>query len=246
MYQTTYNGYCSNSYSKDAVQFLPSAGLLEKVGIAGGRYASAKSTTVRGSHCSMYNQLKVAPAEMALATLQGVQIPGAFPPLRLVLSHTGDPEQPDSQSTLYPQFIEFNGANKPHIFRDASAQDVFRWFRNAGPLASVKVTEDVGGSQKTCILQYYKEEHARFAQSKCNLVHSALKSTGGFLLRTFIPNHLIISVSSGILQLGTCTLMSDVDYGTGNEEHTSAREIREGKGWATYDTLANNVCCLVR
>lgn len=242
MYQTTYNGYCPNSYSKDAVQFLPSAEFLEKVGIAGGRYASAKSTKVRGSHCSMYNQLKVAPAEMALATLQGVQIPGAFPPLRLVLSHTADPEQMGSQSTLYPQFIKFSDANKPHILRNTSAQEVFRWFRNAGPLASVKVAEDVGNSQKTCILQYYKEEHARFAQSKCNLIHSALKSTGEFSLRTFIPNCLIISVSlyhSRTIQY-KFTLVN-VESGTGDERRTSSRQIRAGERFVTSNTVVNNI-----
>lgn len=189
----------------------------------------------------MYNQLKVAPAEMALATLQGVQIPGAFPPLRLVLSHTAGREQFGSQSTLYPQFIKFSDANKPHILRNTSAQEVFRWFRNAGPLASVKVAEDVGDSQKTCILQYYKEEHARFAQSKCNLIHSALKSTGEFSLRTFIPNCLIISVSFYHSRTIYKFTLVNVESGTGDERRTSSRQIREGKGLALYDTVVNDI-----
>lgn len=138
----------------------------------------------------------VASAEMALATLQGVDVPNVSPPFRLALSHTAELDQTDPQDTLYSQFVKLRDPNKPHVLQDATAQEVFRWFRNAGPLASVKVEQDVGYPQKTCVIRYYKEEHARFAQSKCNLIHSVMKITEVFTLRTFMPNHLIIFVSS--------------------------------------------------
>ena len=134
----------------------------------------------------------VISAEMALATLQGVIVPGFSPEFALRLSHSPTLEIASPQSPLFPQFIHSDVAGHP--LRNASAQDVFRWFRSAGPLAEVRVGLNVGRRGPVCSVQYWDEDHAKYARSNCRTLHMVLEAMPAFALRTYDPCNLYCAV----------------------------------------------------
>lgn len=129
---------------------------------------------------------------MALATLQGSEIPGVSPPFILVLSHSPDLESALPSHRLFPQFIH---ADKPeHPIRNASAQDIFRWFRPAGPLVSVHVDVGIGRERRTAAVEYWDEGHANYARFNCKTLNATLKVMPALSLRTFNPLNLYCAV----------------------------------------------------
>ncbi|KIP03990.1 hypothetical protein PHLGIDRAFT_214007 [Phlebiopsis gigantea 11061_1 CR5-6] len=124
-------------------------------------------------------------AEMALATLHGLSIPNLDPPWTLALSHTFSLDSPFPKEMLCGQSVVHS--TKDHPIRSASAQDLFSWFRVAGPLVSVQAGVDVGYRNPTFIIQYWDEKHAQFALRKARQMHDTLKNMPPFILHTVVP-----------------------------------------------------------
>lgn len=134
-------------------------------------------------------------AEMALATLQGVAVPRTSPPFFLELSFSPILSTDTTYDPLFPQYVRNSGREtEVHPAQQASAQDVFTWFRHAGPLVSVHVNEDVGWTHPTCIVQYWHAPNAQFARLNCKTLHPALEEMPPFALRTYDPRNLYCAV----------------------------------------------------
>ncbi|KAI0088663.1 hypothetical protein BDY19DRAFT_179441 [Irpex rosettiformis] len=127
-------------------------------------------------------------AEMALATIQGAYAAQLRPPWALVLSHSPTLEKPSPSPRLFPQYLKF----EENSFLDGTVtmDQLFRWFRVAGPLASVKMDVYVGNSQRTATVEYFREEHANFARMTTNGLHRKLRNRAKFSLRTYNPYSL--------------------------------------------------------
>ncbi|KIP03992.1 hypothetical protein PHLGIDRAFT_214018 [Phlebiopsis gigantea 11061_1 CR5-6] len=142
-------------------------------------------------------------AEMALATLNGLPVPNLDPPWNLVLSHSSSLESALPKEPLCAQFAK-SPANT-HPLSDASAQDVFRWFRPAGPLVTARADVDVGYPKRTCVIQYWDETHASSAFKCPQGLHPALTSMPMFNLRTFAQCSVFVT------NLGPNFRLPDVD-----------------------------------
>ena len=145
-------------------------------------------------------------AEMALATLQGLPVPGVEPPWHLSLSHSATLESPFPEKPLCAQFVK--SIQGVHPLYSATAQEIFRWFRNAGPLVFVRVNVDVGYPQKTCLMEYWKEEDAQFAMENTRILHSGLKNKPAFNLRTITLWSVLCTVRIFSLRIYGCVLIS--------------------------------------
>lgn len=132
-------------------------------------------------------------AEMALATLQGAIVPGVTPPFCLALSHSPSLEECLPEDRLFHQFVKCT-TNTRHVLYDSSAQDVFSWFRSAGPLVSVRVNVNVGHAYATCVLEYWEDTHAQYARTHCRMMHPALAAMDHFSLRTYNPCTIFCTV----------------------------------------------------
>ena len=135
--------------------------------------------------------MHIFPAEMALATLQGFQIPASTPPITLSLSYSEQLDSPYPSAPIFPQYIK---AEKTHPLYSASPQQLFSWFRSAGPLVEVRASVDVGQGGLTCTVQYWEESHAKFARDNSGNLHTALRAMPAFRLRIFDPWDLYCSV----------------------------------------------------
>ncbi|KAI0094094.1 hypothetical protein BDY19DRAFT_920801 [Irpex rosettiformis] len=124
-------------------------------------------------------------AEMALATLQGQPFAYLNPPVTMVLSHSPTLEEAMPSNRLFPQYVKAD----PDFFlgEPVTAQLAFRYFRNAGPIASLRVDVDIGDQQRTVTIEYFKEEHAKKARQRKNNLHSKLRSRPKFTLTTYDP-----------------------------------------------------------
>jgi hypothetical protein len=131
-------------------------------------------------------------AEMALVTLQGAIVPETSPPFALKLSHSPMLPSPVPPFPLFPQFVHSDYRGHPLL--SASAQDLFKWFRSAGPLAEIGINVDVGRQDPVCVVQYWDEDHARYAQINCRKLHMALEAMPAFTLRTYDPCNLYCAV----------------------------------------------------
>jgi hypothetical protein len=129
---------------------------------------------------------------MALATLQGTIVPETNPPFALRLSHSPMLLSAAPPSPLFPQFVYSD--HQRHPLLSASAQDLFKWFRSAGPLAEVRINVDVGRQGLVCVVQYWDEGHAKYAQKNCCKLHTALEAMPAFTLRTYNPCDLYCGV----------------------------------------------------
>lgn len=134
-------------------------------------------------------------AEMALATLQGALIPDILPPFHLTLSHTSMLGSSLPNERILPQFAK--GTPKAHsILSSVSPQTIFTWFRPAGPLVSVRVRVDLGFAYRTCTLEYWDENYARYARIHSRVLHPALADLKPFDLHTYDPTTLTCTVST--------------------------------------------------
>ncbi|GJE93691.1 hypothetical protein PsYK624_098510 [Phanerochaete sordida] len=126
---------------------------------------------------------------MALATLQGIPVPNTNPRHNLKISHSPSLVSSVPFERLYSQYVKTKKvAGHPLLL--CTAQKVFHWFRHAGPLVSVRVDVDIGFPGKTCVLEYWDEEHALYARAHCRFLHSSLHGMPPFILRTFSPTSL--------------------------------------------------------
>ncbi|KAI0088649.1 hypothetical protein BDY19DRAFT_178352 [Irpex rosettiformis] len=141
-----------------------------------------KKWTIR-FHCMLH-------AEMALATLRGAPISDVDPPCTMVLSHspTGESALPDPSSRIFPQYLKAD----PEFFQDSkiTLQLLFKWFRTAGPIVSIRTDVGVGKEEHRIVIEYWKEEHARLAHTKRNDLHKQLRKRSAFYLRTYDPYSL--------------------------------------------------------
>lgn len=134
---------------------------------------------------------------MALATLQGAEVPGSNPPFFLEMCSSPDSIRAAPSRPLSPLYIKYSGhETQVHPTQQASAQDIFTWFRRAGPLVSVRVNEDLGWPHPTCVLQYWQIPHAQYARLNCNTLHPALGGMPPFALRVYHPRNLYCAVGS--------------------------------------------------
>lgn len=128
---------------------------------------------------------------MALATRHGKPLPRVSPPLIIYLSHSLTSEEPPTTGRVYPQYLKA----RPEFFQKGiTPQNVFSWFRNAGPLVSVHIDADVGDEQRTIVIEYFEEEHANVALSKTNSLCKQLKKRPKFTLQTYDPCSIHCSV----------------------------------------------------
>ena len=130
---------------------------------------------------------------MALATLNGLPIPHLDPPWNLQLSHSSSLDTALPTEALCAQFAKSSA--KTHPLLEANAQDIFRWFRPVGPLVTVRADVDVGYPKRTCVIQYWDEKHATAAFKSPQGLHPDLLNMPQFVLRTFAPCSVFVSVS---------------------------------------------------
>ena len=108
----------------------------------------------------------------------------------MVLSHS-----PTSKDCISPNRFSQYVKSAEQLFQSQldAAQLAFRCFRPAGPLATVRVDEDVGQRQ-TITIQYFEEKHARSARLRLGSLHKKLRKKA-FTLVTYDPSSLHCSVS---------------------------------------------------
>ena len=130
--------------------------------------------------------ISCTPAEMALATLNGVPVPDLEPPWTLTLSHNSSLDSPFPSSPLCPQCAKFtmDSEDPDHPLQHATAQQIFNWFRVVGPLVYVQKDVNVGYPSLTCVIQYWQEEDAVVAHREAPYMFG---DTFAFTLRTFVP-----------------------------------------------------------
>ncbi|KAI0793089.1 hypothetical protein BC629DRAFT_347750 [Irpex lacteus] len=135
--------------------------------------------------------INVYHAEMALATMQGALVADHTPPWKMVLSHSPSLDHPTPSAPFFPQYLQ----TTPAFFTpDLTPQLLFRWFRTAGPLVSVRMNVDVGSMKGTAVVEYWHESHANAARLKENALHTKTRTRPKFVLRTFDPCSLHCSV----------------------------------------------------
>lgn len=178
---------------------------------------------------TMYTDSLWAPAEMALATLQGTLLPRVTPPFLLDLSHSPQLDSTAPPDPLFPQYVHSDSADHP-LYK-ASAQDIFRCFRAAGPLVSVRVNIDVGRAHPACVVEYWEEAHANHARASCRTLCMTLAAgSPQFTLRTYDPCNLYCAVRGPVnLSSYLPYLILDKEIGTELQVSGSKKEIREGK-----------------
>lgn len=134
---------------------------------------------------------------MAFTTLQGAAMDAVEPPVIFILSHSPDLAKSSPEHRLLPQFVQSDKIYHP--LRSATAQQLFRWFRSAGPLASVQTDVDIGREHRTCVVEYWEEEHANHARLHCGSLTTEFKTMPAFSLRTYDPCNLYCTVSQSKL-----------------------------------------------
>lgn len=143
---------------------------------------------------------------MALATLSGVEITGIGPPWTLLLSHSPllKPTTPNSPILpLYVRPASDGSKTDERAWHSVNAQDVFSWFRHAGPLLSVRTNVNLGHDSTVCLVEYWKPEHARHARQTGRSLHPTLLSTmTPFALRVYDPWNLHCCVSDSTIESG--------------------------------------------
>lgn len=138
------------------------------------------------------------PAEMALATLQGEYVPDLVPSWKLLLSPSLALEDPIPLSSgrdrpLYVQSIK--NPQSPHELAERSPQEVFKLFRSAGPLLSVRSGSVPGFLNPMCVLDYWSKDHVKHARHICQTLHFELADLTPFILVSYTPVVINISVS---------------------------------------------------
>lgn len=150
-------------------------------------------------------------AEMALATLNGVPVPGLDPPWTLTLSHTSSLDSALPKEPLCAQYVKVPSGS--HVLQRRSAQDIFRFFRVAGPLVLVQTNIDVGYPNPTCVVEYWEEEHALYALRNARTLHPTFLGMPTFVLRTFAQYSVLGTVSmNSTIWLTVCSAVLTNKY----------------------------------
>lgn len=157
--------------------------------ISGTSFMVSPLTLIVATSSATYSQQA---AEMALATLQNIEIPGVEPPYSLQLSHSPQIAPSVPSKPLFPQYVKSKILNHP--IQLCTPQKLFQWFRHAGPLVYVRVGVDLGFAERTCIFEYWDDVHAAYAQTHCRSLHTSLRGMKPFFLRIIVPTNLTCSV----------------------------------------------------
>lgn len=139
---------------------------------------------------------------MALVTLQGATVPGVVPAVQLRLSHSLTYEDPYPKTRIFRQFVKTSTTGPHPVLHGASVQTLFQWFRNAGPLVSVKTGVNIGYPEPVISLEYWDGQYANRARTLKNKIHSNLENSPEFVLRTYDPCKLYCAVSRWLSVLG--------------------------------------------
>ncbi|GJE92581.1 RNA recognition motif domain-containing protein [Phanerochaete sordida] len=128
-------------------------------------------------------------AEMALATLHGTLLPSVEPPFVLRLSASDKEEETLPADPLLSQFVHSDIDDHP--LHSWTAQELFRYFRSAGPLVSVRTNVDIGRARRVCTVEYWDERHANYARLNAQRLGRELAPLEAplppFSLRTYDP-----------------------------------------------------------
>lgn len=170
--------------------------LQKCLNVCGEVRSGRRSTTETGRKRWTIHFASLFEAEMALATLQGVPVPNVRPPWVLMLSHSASLDSALPTEPLCAQFVKAGASGGIHGLHLATTQQIFRWFRAAGPLVSVRTNLDVGYSHRTCVLEYWHAEDADFARRRCHGFHATLRKMEPFTLRT-IALHSVLASNMG-------------------------------------------------
>lgn len=133
-------------------------------------------------------------AELALATVNGTR--KTWPPLAwtIRLSHSPTLEKATPSRRLLPQYTQ---CDSDIFFKDGLPMEiVFKWFRTAGPIVSIRKEVNLGQSPHTLVVEYWHEDHANFARMMSNALHKNLKKRPAFTLRTYDPWSIRCTVRS--------------------------------------------------
>lgn len=133
-------------------------------------------------------------AEMALATMQETLIIKPMPQWTMILSHSPTLASTAPSDSMLSQYLRTD----PSFFTsNMTPQLLFKCFRPAGPLVSVRMNVDVGNKERTAVVQYWNERHANSARMRKNGLHKKIQrgTRPPFSLRTFDPCILHCSVS---------------------------------------------------
>ncbi|KAJ3557049.1 hypothetical protein NM688_g1689 [Phlebia brevispora] len=154
-----------------------------------GHVRSGGKTAVPGTNWRKWKVVfsNLFDTEMALATMSGMRVKDVEPPWHLSLTPSPllDPCLPDDP--ILPMYIRNTDTGKP--LQVADAQTLFIRFRTAGPLVSVHVNVDVGYESPACVLQFWDEEHAKYAKKSGAGIHPAFQEMH-FTLQTYDPWNL--------------------------------------------------------
>lgn len=131
---------------------------------------------------------------MALVTLQGAIVPGVTPPFQLMLFHSSEFQEPFPKARLLSQFVKSTVLPHPVLY-PATPQELFTYFRRAGPLVYLNKALNIGYPRPVIVLEYWEAKHANFARTRGRTIHEALLPYPAFTLRTFEPCTLFCGVS---------------------------------------------------
>lgn len=135
--------------------------------------------------------LTMSPAELALATMQESVIQDAVSPWIMVLSHCPTLESAIPSALMYSQYLQ---ADPAFFSSEVTTQLLFRYFRTAGPLVSVRMNVEIGGGKRTATVEYWNELHANEARNARNALHKKMRNRPAFSMRTYDPRSLRCSV----------------------------------------------------
>lgn len=115
----------------------------------------------------------------------------SVPRWTMILSHSPILASPRPPDPILSQYLQTD----PSFFTPTmTPQVLFRYFRNGGPLVSVRMNVDIGNKKRVAVVEYWDEGHANTARIKKNTLHKKLRSRPAFSLRTFDPCSLRCSV----------------------------------------------------
>lgn len=148
-------------------------------------------------------------AEMALATLQQrvVRGWGQRADWTLKLSHTSTLDSAIPDEPLCRQYIK--GDTSLIQIEDITSQDIFTWFRAAGPLVYAKDNVHVGQRYQTWVVQYWYEKDADFARQNYKRFHYKFKVHDSLSLRTFSPYSIVCRVSQSVASADRSLMLCD-------------------------------------
>lgn len=160
-------------------------------------------------------------AEMALATLQQrfVRGWGQRTDWTLKLSHTSTLDSAIPDEPLCRQYVK--GDTSLIQIEDITSQDIFTWFREAGPLVYAKENVHVAQRYPTWVVQYWYEEDADFARQNYKRFHYKFRVHDSLSLCTFSPYSIVCRVSKSVtLANGSLMLCGELqNLGRGFRAH---------------------------